>query len=154
VWTCYYSFEAQSFRSSSPEFDPELIAQLMKRTRDLGIELRTSAKKGRDQGDGEHHTVQVMAGSSKHLSKPISSCMPPGAEIAELNLPAARVESDPRGTKVNEYLPSVSNPPVYAAGDAADSGAWPNTSAAEYEGNLVDHGGFTEICRTNGFGSP
>lgn len=64
--------------------------------------------------------------------------MPPAApEIAHLNLTSAGVEFDARGVKVNEYLQSVSNPAVYAAGDAANSGGWPNTPGAEYEGHLA-----------------
>jgi glutathione reductase (NADPH) len=58
-------------------------------------------------------------------------------EIAELNLPAAGVEFDLHGVKVNEFLQSVSNPAVYVAGDAANSGGWPNTPGAEYEGHLA-----------------
>ncbi len=39
--------------------------------------------------------------------------------------------------KVNEYLQSVSNPAVYAAGDAAASGGPPLTPVAGYEGGIV-----------------
>ena len=42
-----------------------------------------------------------------------------------------------RGIRVNEYLQSVSNPCVYAAGDVADSGGPPLTPVASYEGNIV-----------------
>jgi glutathione reductase (NADPH) len=38
---------------------------------------------------------------------------------------------------VNEYLQSVSNPAVYAAGDAAESGGLPLTPIAAYEGEIV-----------------
>ena len=40
-------------------------------------------------------------------------------EIGELNLHAGNVECEADGVKVNEYLQSVSNPAVYAAGDCA-----------------------------------
>ena len=43
-------------------------------------------------------------------------------EIEDLDLEQGGVEHGKRGVRVNEYLPSVSNPAVYAAGDAADSG--------------------------------
>jgi glutathione reductase (NADPH) len=39
--------------------------------------------------------------------------------------------------KVNEFLQSVSNPVVYAAGDAAASGGLPLTPVAGYEGTIV-----------------
>ena len=38
---------------------------------------------------------------------------------------------------MNEYLQSVSNPIVYAAGDVAASGGAPLTPVATYEGNIV-----------------
>ena len=48
------------------------------------------------------------------------------------------VEWDPlRGVKVNEYLQSVSNPAVYAAGDAAATAGPPLTPVATYEGKIA-----------------
>ena len=41
-----------------------------------------------------------------------------------------------RGVRVNEYLQSISNPAVYAAGDAADSGPM-LTPVADHEGRIV-----------------
>jgi glutathione reductase (NADPH) len=41
------------------------------------------------------------------------------------------------GVKVNEYLQSVSNPSVYAAGDAAATKGIPLTPVATYEGQIV-----------------
>ena len=42
-----------------------------------------------------------------------------------------------RGVTVNEFLQSVSNPAVYAAGDAAASGGPPLTPVASYDGIVV-----------------
>jgi glutathione reductase (NADPH) len=50
---------------------------------------------------------------------------------------AAGVEHNARGVKVNEYLQSVSNPAVYAAGDVAASGGSPLTPVASYDGGIV-----------------
>jgi glutathione reductase (NADPH) len=58
-------------------------------------------------------------------------------EIDDMNLDVAGVARDRRGVKVNEFLQSVSNPAVYAAGDAAASGGPPVTPVANYEGNIV-----------------
>lgn len=59
-------------------------------------------------------------------------------EIDDLDLGAAGVQREKtRGVKVNEYLQSVSNPAVYAAGDAAASGGLPLTPVATYEGEIV-----------------
>jgi glutathione reductase (NADPH) len=58
-------------------------------------------------------------------------------EIDDLNLDAADVKWDQQGVTVNEYLQSVSNPAVYAAGDAAASGAPRLTPVAAYQGRIV-----------------
>src|ERR1700686_5505486 len=57
-------------------------------------------------------------------------------EINDLNLDAVGIEWDKRGVLVNEFLQSVSNPAVYAAGDAA-SGGLPLAPVASYEGHIV-----------------
>ena len=59
------------------------------------------------------------------------------ANINDLSLAAGDIERTARGIKVNEYLQSVSNLSVYAAGDAADSGGFPLTPVASYEGGIV-----------------
>ena len=50
---------------------------------------------------------------------------------------AAGIEYTRRGVKVNEYLQSVSNPSVYAAGDVAASRGLPLTPVASYDGAIV-----------------
>ena len=65
-------------------------------------------------------------------------------DIEDLRLDIAGVEAADKkkgnsssGIKVNEYLQSISNPSVYAAGDAAASGGLPLTPIATYEGEIV-----------------
>jgi glutathione reductase (NADPH) len=58
-------------------------------------------------------------------------------EIDSLNLAVAGVDAEERGVRVNEYLQSISNPAVYAAGDAAAGGLPPLTPVAAYEGRIV-----------------
>lgn len=57
--------------------------------------------------------------------------------VEELVKSAAGIEWDERGVKVNEFLQSVSNPAVYAAGDAAASGGPPLTPVASHHGAVV-----------------
>jgi glutathione reductase (NADPH) len=57
--------------------------------------------------------------------------------VEGLDLAAAGVEHTMQGIKVNEYLQSISNPSIYAAGDVAASGGLPLTPVATYEGSLV-----------------
>jgi len=56
-----------------------------------------------------------------------------------LGMPDANIAADERGAvRVNEYLQSVSNPRVYAAGDATlPAGKLPLTPVAAHEGNVV-----------------
>jgi glutathione reductase (NADPH) len=58
-------------------------------------------------------------------------------EIEDLNLEKAGVEYNKKGVSVNEHLQSVSNPNVYAAGDAAASSGLPLTPVASMEGRIV-----------------
>jgi glutathione reductase (NADPH) len=58
-------------------------------------------------------------------------------EIDDLDLKIAGVEREKHGVIVNEYLQSISNPSVYAAGDAAASGGPPLTPVAGMEGEVV-----------------
>ena len=57
-------------------------------------------------------------------------------EIDDLALDTAGVVREQRGVTVNAYLQSVSNPAVYAAGDAAASGP-PLTPTAAHDGDVV-----------------
>jgi glutathione reductase (NADPH) len=59
------------------------------------------------------------------------------AALDRLNLEAADVEFSDRGVKVNEYLQSVSNSAVYAAGDASDTEGWPLTPVSFHEGKIA-----------------
>lgn len=120
-------------------FDPDLVDRLVERTRALGAEV--------------HVNTQVEAIEKKNGNLSVVASTPDGSrsfeadlvvhgagrvpEIDDLDLEAAGVERVKRGVKVNEYLQSVSNPNVYAAGDAAASNGLPLTPVAGYEGKIV-----------------
>ncbi len=124
---------------SLPRFDPDLVDLLLEKTRGIGIriELQTAVRGIERTADG----LAVHTSSAEAHRVLQADMVVPGAgrvpEIDDMNLPAAGVEWDERGVKVNEYLQSVSNPAVYAAGDAAASGGPPLTPVAAYEGGIV-----------------
>lgn len=119
-------------------FDPDLVNQLVQRTRELGVEihLQTELKEVR-QAAGRFLLTASSGGEGREFQ---ADMVVHGAgrvpEIEDLNLRTAGVEYGTQGVQVNEYLQSVSNGAVYAAGDAAAGGP-PLTPVAGYEGQIV-----------------
>jgi glutathione reductase (NADPH) len=119
-------------------FDPDLVDQLVKRTRELGIDVElgvdvTAVERTRDgvavRGDAEGREPRFEADLVVHGAGRVP-------DIADLALDVASVRTEKRGVSVNEYLQSVSNPAVYAAGDAAASGP-PLTPVADHQSDAV-----------------
>jgi glutathione reductase (NADPH) len=129
-------------------FDPYLVEMLLQRTHELGIDVRLQTKveaiESSKANNNNNIGFVVYASNTNHGGKyKIEGDMVVhGAgrvpEIDDLDLGAAGVEREnKKGVKVNEYLQSVSNSLVYAAGDAAASGGLPLTPVATYEGEIV-----------------
>ena len=145
-----------------PRFDPDLVDLLVERTRKLGVhvEVQTAVEKIERTADG----LALHASTTGQDRLFHSDMVVHGAgrvpAIDDMDLAAAGVDWDQRGVKVNEYLQSVSNPSVYAAGDAAASGGPPLTPVAGYEGRIVaanllkgnkataDYGGIPSVAFT------
>ncbi len=129
-------------------FDPDLVNQLLKRSEEIGINVQLSraVKKVEKSSDGKlvvysSDVADVATFGKKSMTTVETDLVVHGAgrepNVQDLNLKAGRVDHTARGIRVNEYLQSVSNPCVYAAGDVADSGGPPLTPVATYEGNIV-----------------
>jgi len=122
-----------------PRFDPDLVGLLVQKTRDLGadVQLGTAAESVEDLAG--HIVVYVSSGGQKRVFEADMVVHAAGRvpNIADLNLESAGVQWGRRGVTVNEFLQSVSNPVVYAAGDAADTTGPPLTPVAGYEGTIV-----------------
>ncbi len=120
-------------------FDPDLVEQLTQKTRYLGADVRVRTEVNAIEKTADHLIVRASASGEQQTLH--ADLVVHGAgrvpEIQDLNLSAALVEGDERGVKVNEYLQSTSNPAVYAAGDAANSGGLPLTPVAGYQGRIV-----------------
>lgn len=123
-------------RGSQPleAFDPDLVQLLLERTRVLGVDVRLGAGVTGVQRIGQGFRVHSTAGDSKAAAVIHAAGRAP--DIDALDLAAAGVERTPHGIRVNGFLQSVSNPAVYAAGDAAAGGA-KLTPVAGYEARIV-----------------
>ena len=122
-----------------PGFDPDLVDQLVEGTRELGVEVQLGTEVVAVEKTSGRFVVHTSApGQSNTLEADMvvhaAGRVP---EIDDLHLEAAGIEREKRGVKVNEFLQSVSNPAVYAAGDAVASGGPPLTPVASYDGMIV-----------------
>jgi glutathione reductase (NADPH) len=120
-------------------FDPNMVDELVERTRALGIDLHLETEAiGIEKSSSEFvvrasrrgETVSFQADLVVHAAGRVP-------EIHDLNLDSAGIEWGKNGIRVNEFLQSTSNLAVYAAGDVAASGGPPLSPVASYEGRLV-----------------
>jgi glutathione reductase (NADPH) len=120
-------------------FDPDLVDQLVERTRELGIDLHLGTEAIEIKKSSAQLTVQAVASGKTGVFQTDMVVHAAGRvpEIKDLDLDAAGIEWEKRGVRVNEFLQSVSIPAVYAAGDAAASGGPPLAPVASYEGLIV-----------------
>ncbi len=120
-------------------FDPDLVDQVVKHTRELGVDVQLGTEViGVEKRSGQL-VVRASASGQQRTFEADMVVHAAGrvAEIDDMNLDAAGVACDSQGVRVNAFLQSVSNPAVYAAGDAAASGGPPLTPVADYEGAIV-----------------
>ncbi len=116
-------------------FDPGLVSRLVEHSRSLGIDVQLETPV--DAIEGEPGSIRVHSGVRHFDTQMVVHAAGRRPDLDGLNLAAAGVESDKNGVKVNEFLRSVSNPSVYAAGDAAAGGGAPLTPVAGYQGRIV-----------------
>jgi glutathione reductase (NADPH) len=128
-------------RGSHPlkKFDPDLVAQLVQTTRELGVEVRLNMAVTALERQGDCFLVHARADEQETMVEADLVVHAAGRvpEIDDLDLEVAGVTREMDGISVNEYLQSVSNPAVYAAGDAVASGGFPLTPVAGMQGGIV-----------------
>jgi glutathione reductase (NADPH) len=120
-------------------FDPDLVDQLVERTRELGVDVHLGTEAIGIEKSSAQLTVRAVASGKAGMFQTDMVVHAAGRvpEIKDLNLDAAGIEWEKRGVKVNEFLQSVSIPAVYAAGDAAATRGSPLAPVASYEGLIV-----------------
>jgi glutathione reductase (NADPH) len=119
-------------------FDPDLVAMLVRRTREIGIRVELGTEVRGLETSGDQLVVLGTRGDRETRIETDLAVHAAGRvpEIDDLDLAAAGVEREKRGVVVNEYLQSVSNSAVYAGGDAAASGP-PLTPKAEHDAAVL-----------------
>jgi len=120
------------------KFDPDIVARLVKATQELGVTVRVSTEVQRIEKSSSCFIVHGSVNGSSQTFE--ADMVVHGAgrvpDIDDMQLKTGGVEHTKRGVTVNDYLQSVSNPNVYAAGDAAAKGP-PLTPVAAMEGEVV-----------------
>jgi len=120
-------------------FDPDLVDRLVERTRKLGIEVHLETEvRAIEKGSGGL-TVRASRGGEEVSFETDRVVHGAGRvpDIDDMDLDKAGVDRSAGGVVVNEYLQSVSNASVYAAGDAAATEGDPLTPVAAYESHIV-----------------
>jgi glutathione reductase (NADPH) len=117
-------------------FDPDLVDELVSATRNRGIDVKLGAEVDRVERASNAFVMHASNGAQIEVDLVVHGAgrVP---EVDDLALEAANVEYGLRGVTVNDFLQSVSNPTVYAAGDASATAGLPLTPVAGYEGNIV-----------------
>ncbi len=120
------------------KFDPDLVALLVKASKERGITVAINEPPVRIEKEKDGLLVIVQTGGKEKTYHTDMAVLGAGRvpDIADLNLEAAGIAVSQDGVLVNEYLQSISNPRVYAAGDAAAGGP-PLTPVAMAEGKVV-----------------
>lgn len=119
-------------------FDADLVGWLMEKSQEIGVDVRT------------RHSVQSIERVASEFL--VHSATPDGESIVaadvvvhaagripdldQLDLPAANVATEGGRLQLNDYLQSISNPIVYAAGDVASKGP-PLTPVSSHDAKIV-----------------
>lgn len=121
-----------------PRFDADLVGWLAGKYREIGIEVHTDTTVDEVVPLSRGFRVEARTAAT-HIAIE-ADCVVHAAgrapEIASLDVAAAGIEIGKGRLKLNEFLQSVSNPAVYAAGDAAAAGP-PLTPVSSHDGKVV-----------------
>jgi glutathione reductase (NADPH) len=102
------------------QFDRGLVERLLDKSRRVGIDVRLNCRV-----EGIKKTGQKVEVFTKDASFEADAAVHGAGrvpDIDDLELEAGGVERDGSRLRLNQWLQSVSNPAVYAAGDAANAG--------------------------------
>jgi glutathione reductase (NADPH) len=131
-------------RSEMPleKFEPDIVEYLLEGMKELSIDIKVNTKVTAVEKEGERFKIKAehkKDGQTEEVtyhSKLVIHSAGRVPALDALELEKGKVERTKKGVKVNEYLQSVSNPKVYACGDASDHGL-PLTPVAVKEAYVV-----------------
>lgn len=131
--------------SPLPSFDETLVERLLSHSRDIGIDVRLDTDVTKVESVEGSDTFRVHSRSGGGFDVVEAALVVHGAgrvpNTAHLGTKDGHIQLDQRGAvEVNEFLQSITNPRVYAAGDIAlPQGSIPLTPVAAQEGAVVAH---------------
>ena len=117
--------------------DEDMVARLIEFSTAFGIEIVFQMRLKAVRREGEALAVEFEQDGRDHRARADFVLNAAGrvASLSDLALDKAEVKTDRRGVVVNEFLRSLSNPQVFAAGDA--HGRMQLSPVASYEGRVV-----------------
>jgi glutathione reductase (NADPH) len=121
-----------------PQFDPDLVGWLTDRFREIGGTVRTGTSVTAVEALPRGVRVRARAGTVETAVEADLVVHAAGRvpDIAALDLATAGLAVAKGRLRLNEFLQSVSNPAIYAAGDAAAVGP-PLTPVSSHDGKVV-----------------
>jgi glutathione reductase (NADPH) len=119
-------------------FDPDLVGWLMEKFGTIGIDVRTGTQVESIEKTGTGFAVRANSNATPTTVEADIVVHAAGRAPAldGLDLHAADVSVKSGRLELNEYLQSVSNPAVYAAGDAAQMGP-PLTPVSSHDAKIA-----------------
>ena len=120
------------------QFDPDLVGWLMDAFRAQGIDVRTNTAVEAIEQTGTGFAVRASSDGEAASFEADLVVHAAGRKpaLGSLDLDAAGIAHERGRLKLNEYLQSVSNPAVYAAGDAAQAGP-PLTPVSSHDARVA-----------------
>lgn len=120
-------------------FEQDIVKHLVSATEELGVNivLQSEVTEIREQKDGFKVIAQGNNGTVDFFAASVINSAGRIPAIFDLDLEKANVKFSKQGVEVNEYLQSVANKHVYAAGDTANTDGLPLTPVAVMEGHIL-----------------
>jgi glutathione reductase (NADPH) len=119
-------------------FDAELVGWLMEKFSEIGIDVLTGTAVEAIEREGSGFRVRARAKSREITidADLVVHAAGRAPDLGALNLSGAGVVAEHGQIALNEFLQCVSNPAIYACGDAAAKGP-PLTPVSSHDGKIV-----------------